>query len=136
MKRRHMSSTVKDHWKGCDQQKFEFSKKARIIYHIIGSPTTKNYNHLLRQNIINNLPVQINDVNLTNKVFCPSIEALEVKSTMIKIKPVKFNVVEIIPELINQHKDLTHYMDIMYVNKMPILTGIDRTIRYRYHEEY
>jgi hypothetical protein len=39
--------------------------------------------------------------------------------------------VEIPPELLAQHQDLVFCMDIMYVNGMPMLTGIDRSIRFR-----
>jgi hypothetical protein len=39
--------------------------------------------------------------------------------------------VDIPPELLERHQDLTYCMDIMYVNGMPMLTGIDRSIRYR-----
>ena len=45
--------------------------------------------------------------------------------------PVKDDLVEIPPKLLDQHRDLMYCMDIMYVNGMPMMTGIDKTIRFR-----
>ena len=38
---------------------------------------------------------------------------------------------EITNGIIKQHNYMTHCMDIMFVNDIPILTGVDRTIRYQ-----
>ena len=38
---------------------------------------------------------------------------------------------EILDEIKEKHGDLTFCMDIMYVNGMPMITGIDQTIKYR-----
>ena len=43
----HMISTVKDNLKSYTQ-KFDYSKEARQLDHIIGNTTTENYKHLLR----------------------------------------------------------------------------------------
>ncbi|MGC9200312.1 MAG: hypothetical protein ACP5E5_15690 [Acidobacteriaceae bacterium] len=44
---------------------------------------------------------------------------------------VKDDVVEVPRELKEKHKELPYYMDILYVNGMPMLTGIDGNIHYR-----
>ena len=65
----HMISTVKYNIMGYIQPQFECAKSARRIYHIIGNQTTENYTHLLRQNIIKNLQVIIDDINLAENIF-------------------------------------------------------------------
>jgi hypothetical protein len=70
-------------------------------------------------------------VNIAKKIFGGNIGALKGKSTKSRPTPVKDDLVEIPPELLNQHQDLTYCMDIMYVNGMPMMTGIDRSIRFR-----
>jgi len=75
--------------------------------------------------------VTLEDVNLAEKIFGADIGALKGKTTRRRPTPVKTDLVEIPPELIKQHHDLTYCMDVMYVNGMPMLTGIDRSIRFR-----
>jgi hypothetical protein len=65
------------------------------------------------------------------KIFGPDIGSLEGKSTRSKLIPVKTDLIEISPELKQQHQDLTFCMDIMFINGIPMLTGIDRSIRFR-----
>lgn len=123
----NLVSTVKEYCKGYTQRQFEDAKRARKLYHILGCPTVENFNHIIRQNIIKNCPVTIDDV----KIFGPDIGALKGKTTRSRPAHVNDDIVEIPPEIATQHHDLTFCIDIMYVNGMPMLTGIDRSIRYR-----
>ena len=43
----------------------------------------------------------------------------------------KKDLIEIPKELIEQHKNLTICMDLMYINGLPMFTCIDRTIKFR-----
>ena len=82
--------------------------------------------------MIKKFPIKIDDVNIAENILFHSIRALKCKSTRRKPKPVKDDVVEMPTEIIEQHKDFTHCMDIMFVNDLPILTRIARTVRYQY----
>jgi hypothetical protein len=123
--------TVQENKKGYTQRQFEDAKQARKLYHIIGCPTTENFKAILRQNIIRNCPVTVEDVNIAERIFGPDIGTLKGKSTRTKPIPVKSDLIEIPPELKKLHKNLTLCMDILFVNGMPMLTGIDRSIRFR-----
>ena len=95
-----MISTVKYNQKVYNQWQFYPDKKARQIYHIIGNPNIENYNHLLRHNIIKNLPVTIDDMNLAENIFGTNIGLLKGNRNRCNPKPVKDDVVEISPEMI------------------------------------
>jgi hypothetical protein len=101
------------------------------LYHIIGCPSIENFKAILRQNVIKNCPVTIEDVNIAERIFGPDIGTLKGKSTRKKPTPVKSDLIEIPLELKQLHQDLTFCMDILFINGMPMLTGIDRTIRFR-----
>ena len=73
----------------------------------------------------------MNDMNLAENSFVPGIGELKGKSTRRKTKPVKYDVVEIKTELIDQYKYFTHWMETLFVNDIPMLTGIDRIIGYQ-----
>jgi hypothetical protein len=125
-----MVQTVNENKIGYSKRKFEDAKVARKLYHILGCPTVEN-KAILRQNIIKNCPVTIEDVVTAEKIFGPDIGSLKGKSTRSKPIPVKRDLIEIPLELMQQHQDLTFCMDIMFINGMPMLTGIDRSIRFR-----
>ena len=123
-------STLKENRMGYTQRKFDRAKAARQLKHITGLPT-ETLKHVLRQNIIKNCPVTAEDVNIAERIFGPDMGALKGKSTRKTPAAVRDDVVEIPPEIKEQHADLTFCMDLMFVNGMPFLTGIDRSIRYR-----
>jgi hypothetical protein len=124
-------ATVRENTMGFTQRQFEKAKQARQLCHIVGCPTTTNFKHILRQNIIKNCPVTPEDVNIAEKIFGGDIGTLKGKSTRRRPTPVTEDLMEIPPELLDQHQDLTYCMDLMYVNGMPMMTGIDRSIRFR-----
>jgi hypothetical protein len=128
----NLIATVRENRMGYSQKQFERAKRARRLYHIVGCPTVDNFKHILRQNIIKNCPVTPADVNVTEKIFGGDIGALKGKTTRRRPVPVQDDEVEISPEMLDPpDPDLTYCMDIMYVNGMPMMTGIDKTIRFR-----
>jgi hypothetical protein len=89
-----------------------------------------NFKSLLRMNAIQNCPVTVEDVNISEKIFGPDMSSLKGKSTRRKTKPVKNDLIEIPKEIITKHHDIDFCMDAMYVNECGI-TAIDRTIKVR-----
>ncbi len=126
-----MITTVKENKMGYTQRQFENAKRARRLYHIVGCPTIENFKHILRQNIIKNCPVTPEDVNIAEKIFGGDIGAMKGKTTRRRPVPLKDDLVKIPQELLDQHRDLTYCIDLMYVNGMPMMTGIDKSIRFR-----
>ena len=43
--------------------------EARILYHIIGTPTVENFKGLIKMNIIANNPITIEDVDRAEKII-------------------------------------------------------------------
>jgi hypothetical protein len=70
-------------------------------------------------------------VNIAEKIFGGDIGAMKGKTTRQRPVPVKDDLVEILPELLDQHGDRTYCIDLMYVKGMPMMTGIDKSIRFQ-----
>jgi len=91
----------------------------------VGCPTVENFKAILKQNLIKNCPVTVEDVNIAEKFFGPDIGTLKGKSTRPNPPVVRDDLIEIPKELKQEHKDITLCMDIMFVNGLPMLTCID-----------
>ena len=72
----------------------------------------ENFKHILRQNIIWNCPVTVEDVNIAEKIFGPDMDTLKGKSTRKKPKPVKSDTVEIPPEIKEKHSKVTLLLNV------------------------
>jgi hypothetical protein len=127
----NLISTVAENRQGYTLRQFERAKAARKLYHIGGTPTMNNFKSLLQMNVIQNCPVTVEDVNISENIFGPDMSSLKGKSTRRKPKPVRSNLIEIPKEIITKHHDIDLCMDAMYVNECGMLTAIDRTIKFR-----
>jgi hypothetical protein len=127
----NLISNVAKNRRGYTLRQFEHAKEARKLYHIVGTPAMNNFKPLLQMNAIQNCPVIVEDVNISEKRFGPDMSSLEGKSTRRKPKPVRSDLIEIPKEMITKHHDIDLCMDAMYVNKGGMLTAIDRTIKFR-----
>ena len=81
----------------------------------LGCPTLENLKHILRQQIITNCPVTIEDVNVAADIYGPDVGTLKGKSTRPKSTPYKEDYIEIPPEIVEKHSDLRLCIDLMYL---------------------
>ena len=127
----HIVTTVKENKVPFTTRQIADAASARKLYHILGCSSVENFKYILKANMIKNCPVTSTDVDVAEKIYGPDMGTLKGKTTRKKPVPVKDDLVEIPPEIKSQHKNLTLDIDVMYVNGMPFLTAIDKSIRYR-----
>ena len=127
----NMMDTVQENRKNYTQHQFECAKLACKLCHNVGTPAVKNFKSLLKANMIKNCPVTIEDVNIAEKIFGPSMLSLKGKSMRRTPKPVRADVIEMPPKLIEQHHLIEPCMDTMFINQEGMLTSIDHTVKFR-----
>ena len=103
----------------------------RDRYQTLGSLTVKNFKHILRQNLIENCPVTLRDVEIAEDIYGPDIATLKGRNTRKRPPVVTDDQVDIPDELVMAWSDLTLCINNMYVHNQVFLTAIDTTIRYR-----
>ena len=123
--------SVEDNTKRYTEREFQQAKRARKLYHGIGGPTVTSFKRLIRANGIKNCPVTGKDANVAEDIFGKDIGEYKGKTVRKKPTVVRNDNVLIPKALVDDHNDLIYCIDIMYVNGMPMLTGIDKSIRYR-----
>ena len=124
-------ASVEENKKGYTERQFKRAKEARALYHKVGTPTVENFKALIRQNLIQNCPVTVEDIIIAEKIFGPDISSLKGKSTRTKPKPVVDDIIDIPPEIKQENKELVLCMDTMFINQEIFLTAIDKSIKFR-----
>jgi hypothetical protein len=65
--------SVQENKQGYSQRQFEDAKQARKLYHVLGCPTVENFKAIIRQNLVKNCPVTVDDIANAEKIFGPDI---------------------------------------------------------------
>jgi hypothetical protein len=121
-------STVDENKGFYTQRQFEKAKKARELYHALGTPSLNDFKAILRMNTISNNTVTLDDIKIAEQIFGPDIGQLKGKQQPM---PVVSDRIEIPQELIVSQKEVTLSMDGMKVNGLAFLTTISHNIYYR-----
>lgn len=107
------------------------AKRARELYHSLGTPSLADFKAIMRMNCIVNNPVTIEDINIAEKIYGPDIGSLKGKTTRQKPAPVVSDYIEIPRQLYENHQEVVLCMDTMKINGIPFLTTVSRHIMYR-----
>ena len=109
--------TVGKNKKGFSEYQYKRELVARKLYHMIGEPTLKNLKMMIRQNIIHNFPVMVEDVDIEEKIFGPDASTLKVITIRQTPTVVVDDFVEIPRELIENNQELILCMEIMFIGQ-------------------
>lgn len=122
-------NTIEEKKEGFSKRQVEQAKLAKKLYHTMGLPSMQDYQTLIKNNMLHNNPISIEDINNAKEIYGTDIAALKGKVTRRKPEVVKTNYVKLDDDLINNHRDVTISMDILYVQKMPFLITVAKNIK-------
>ena len=126
----HMQS-VKKQLEGFTKREVERADQARKFYHMVGAPTLENLKMVIRQNLFKNCPVTTQDVNLAEKIFGSDISTLKGRSTRPRPEVMIDDSIDIPEELIRGNESIDLAIDLIFINRVVLMTAIDRTVKYR-----
>ena len=107
---------------------------ARDLYIKLGRPSQRRFEHILRQRLINNCPVTVEDAQRARHIYGPDIAVLKGKTTRKKLQHQPDQVHQTHPlaqQIKDKHQNLTLSMDIFYIQGLPFLHTISRYIKFR-----
>jgi len=123
---------VADNLKLYTKRKQKDAKLARIAFHGTDRTPLPKLKAFLKGGYIKNCPVLSEDVDRAADIFGPDCSHLKGTSTHPHPPRVRSpDVTEIPRALCTKISPLTLYLDIMYVNGMPMLTTVDSRVKYR-----
>ena len=85
---------------------------------------------MIRQNIIQNFPVTVEDIEIAENIFGPDLSTLKERTTGQSPKVVVGDFIEIPREMIENNQELILSMEIMFISQQALLTTIDKYIRF------
>ena len=90
----------------------------------------RNKFFLIKNQLIKNCPVTIEDIKVAEDIFGKNIYALKGKTTQKLPYPIEINYVEVPRELLRLHKDVTLSADIFFVQGQPFFVTLSRKIKF------
>eukprot|EP00957_Ditylum_brightwellii_P009033 682733-Ditylum_brightwellii.AAC.1 len=85
---------------------------------------------MVELNLLPGSPVSLQDATYAEFLFGPDLGALKGKMTC-KIPPsVRTDYINVPQALINLHKHVTITVDVMFINKIPFLISVSRSIKF------
>ena len=127
-------NTVASNKQRFHHREIEGADLARELYQKIGRPSQKHFEHILRNNLIRNCPITVDDAKRALMIYGPDVPALKGKTTKDRSKTQhvpSFHPTLIPAPILKDHSDVTLCVDFFFVQKYAFLHTISRKIKFR-----
>ena len=126
----NLLSTVAENKSLFSRREIQGAKNARILQQSLGWPSTTTYKSYVKNNLIRNCGVTIDDIERSLKIYGTPVPLIKGKMTNIGPTTNDMSVTYLPPDIIEHHRHIQLYMDFFYVNKMPFLHTKSGKINY------
>ena len=121
-------NTVRGNHEGFTKKHIAQASNARRLMGMIGSPSERDFQGLVRQNLLKDCPITNDDIVNAHKLFGPDLASIRGKTVRRKPDHVRTDYVDIPRDLINLNSRVTMIADVMFVNGIPFLVSSSRNI--------
>ena len=106
--------------------------EALALHRKLGRPSQQHFEMMLRDGLIRNCPITIDDAKRALTIYGPCVASLKGTATKSSAEHVPSLVPQMLPaSVLEHHQSLTLCIDVFYVQKIPFLTTISRKLRDR-----
>jgi len=120
--------TVHRNYEGFTKKQVQRATLARRIMGMIGAPTEREYQGLVRQKILQECPITPSDIANAHKIFGPDLANIRGKTVRRKPEHVSTEIVKIPQHILSNQQHVTLSADVMFVNEVPFLVSSSRNI--------
>ena len=121
-------NTISDNYEGYTKREILKAHEARRFQQMIGNPSERDYQGMVREKLIANCPVTVTDVKNAHQLFGPDLANLRGKTVRRRPDHVAVDYVDLPLSLLDRHRDVTLTADLMFVNGLPFLITLSRAI--------
>ena len=123
-------NTVRDNKKNVTNNNYLRALRAQELQVMVGCPSDKDLIKILKTSSLPNCPVMPRDVIIANKLFGPDIGTLKGKTTR-RGPPIVDSPMSVdTTSMLEHYGEVTLCVDLMYVNKVPLLVTLSRNIKF------
>ena len=122
--------TVQQNEAGYSQRQLTTARRARDLYSKVGHPSVQDFKVMIKNNLILNCPVTIDDIERASKIYGANIVALKGKTVRTKSDPVISDYINVPEAVLQANKNVTFSADIMFVNKIPFFANVSCDIKF------
>ena len=112
-----LPNTVSEKRGGFTRREYEGGQEARQAMHLLGFLSERDFENMVRLNMIVNFPVTFDYVKNAKLILGPDINSLKVKSVRRKPASVVTDYVDIPMEILESCKELEVSTDIMFISR-------------------
>jgi hypothetical protein len=121
-------ATVHDNYDNFSHKQIEGAQAARRLMRMIATPSTPDFNALVRLNMIPDCPITTENIKHADTLFGPDLATIRCKTVWRKPTRVVTDYVDILRALVDINKQVILAVDVMFVNSVPFLVSVLRTI--------
>ena len=106
------------------------AKAARELQVLIGRPTTSDFLQLSDDGLLHNSDVTRDDIVNVEHIWGLELGSIKGKTTSRKSKYIRTDFINLPKEIMLKYIDVTLCVDVMYVNRIPILISLSKWIKF------
>ena len=99
--------------------------------HALGCRSVSDLKRIIKMNSIQDCPVTTDNIDRAGKIFGPDIPSLKGKTVRRRPTPIVSNIVDIPRELLTQNQFVELCIDTLFVNSLPFLATVSKSIQFR-----
>ena len=122
--------TVQQNKAGYSQRQLATARRARDLYSKVGHPSVQDFKAMIKNNLILNCPLTLDDIERASKIYGANIAALKGKTVRTKSDLVISDYIAVPEDVLQANKNVTFSVDIMFVNKIPFFTTVSRDMKF------
>jgi hypothetical protein len=115
--------TVRNKFKDFTKKQVQAAATACRLMGMIGAPSKREYQGLVRMNLLQDCPISHTDIVNANKIYGPDLANIRGKTARRKLEHVHAEIVDIPQQILDIQKHVTLTADVMFVNSVPFLVS-------------
>jgi hypothetical protein len=121
-------NTIRHNYEGYTKKQVKDAERARRLMGMVASPNERDFQAMVRLNMLKDCPVTNADIVNTHNIYGPDLASIRGKTVRCKPEHVPTNDVDVPDNIIKLHQHVTLTADIMFVNGVPFLVSASRRI--------
>ncbi len=121
-------TTVWTNFEGFSCKQVEGAMSARRLMGMVATPSPRDFEGMVRLNMLKDCPVTNEDIKNANKIFGTDLATIRGKTVRRRPKQVITDYVNISRLLVDTNQQVTLAADVMFVNSVPFLVSVSQNI--------